>query len=52
MIIGIPKEIKVDEYRVGLTPAGALELIARGHSVLLEDGAGLGSGISNEHYEE
>ena len=38
-----PKEIKPDEYRVALTPAGARELIQRGHEVLVENGAGLGS---------
>ncbi len=52
MIIGVPREIKEDEYRVGLTPAGAHELIVRGHEVLIEDGAGLGSGIPNGQYEE
>ena len=44
MIIGIPKETKTDEYRIGLLAVGA-ELLARdGHTVLLEAGAGLGSG--------
>jgi len=51
MIIGVPKEIKKDEYRVGLTPAGAHELIARGHKVLVQREAGTGSGISDEDYE-
>ena len=40
MIIGIPKEIKSDEYRVSLTPAGVQDLVACGHTVLVEDGAG------------
>ena len=50
MIIGIPKEIKTDEYRVSMTPAGAHELVIRGHKVLLEDKAGEGSGITNQDY--
>ncbi len=51
MIVGIPKEIKVDEYRVSLTPAGAAELVQDGHTVLIEDHAGIGSGIENADYE-
>ncbi len=51
MIVGIPKEIKPDEYRVSLTPAGAAELVQDGHTVLVEDGAGVGSGIENQDYE-
>ncbi len=51
MIIGIPKEIKEDEYRVSLTPAGAAELIADGHTVLVEENAGQGSGITEDQYE-
>lgn len=51
MIVGIPQEIKKDEYRVSLTPAGAAELVQDGHTVLLEDGAGVGSGIDNAQYE-
>ena len=51
MIIGIPKEIKIDEYRVSLTPAGAHDLTANGHTVLVEDGAGEGSGLPNQLYE-
>lgn len=50
MMIGVPKEIKPDEYRVGMIPAGVEELTRRGHRVLLERGAGLGSGISDEQY--
>src|SRR5687768_9464358 len=42
MRIGVPKEIKVHEYRVGLTPASAAELIAAGHEVVVETGAGNG----------
>jgi len=50
MIIGVPRETKTREYRVGMTPAGVRQLITRGHSVLVEKGAGEGSGISDEHY--
>jgi alanine dehydrogenase len=49
--IGVPKEIKADEYRVALTPAGALELVKRGHEVLVETGAGVGSAFADEAYE-
>ena len=50
MIVGIPKEIKADEYRVSMTPAGVHDLVIRGHKVLLEDKAGEGSGITNQDY--
>lgn len=50
MKIGVPKEIKKSENRVGLTPAGVLELKANGHTVLVQSGAGLGSGFSDESY--
>jgi alanine dehydrogenase len=50
MKIGVAKEIKTDEYRVALTPAGALELIRRGHDVTIEQGAGQGSAFSDEVY--
>ena len=50
MIIGVPKEIKTREYRVGMTPAGVRSLTSRGHSVLVERGAGEGSGISDAEY--
>lgn len=50
MIIGVPKEIKDQEYRVAITPAGVAALAARGHQVLIEKGAGLGSGISDEDF--
>ncbi len=52
MIIGIPKEIKNNENRVSLTPAGAYALIKAGHTVLVESGAGMGSGFSDEEYRE
>lgn len=50
MLIGVPKEIKVREYRVGMTPAGVRELCGRGHRVLVETQAGEGSGILDEAY--
>ncbi len=50
MKIGVAKEIKPDEYRVALTPAGALELTQRGHEVLVEQGAGEGSAFPDEAY--
>jgi alanine dehydrogenase len=50
MIIGTPKETKIQEYRVGLTPAGVLSLTQLGHSVLIETKAGFGSGFSDEQY--
>ncbi|WP_298858856.1 alanine dehydrogenase [uncultured Gimesia sp.] len=52
MIVGVPREIKQDEYRVALIPVGAEELTAAGHTVLVERGAGLGSGIPDELYVE
>lgn len=52
MVIGVPKEIKTDENRVALTPAGALALSRDGHQVLIEAGAGLGSGFSDAQYRE
>ena len=48
MRIGVPKEIKVHEYRVGLVPAGVRELTAAGHDVLIESGAGNGIGALRE----
>lgn len=50
MIIGVPKEIKRDEYRVALLPVGAEEFRRAGHRVLVEHGAGLGSGIPDDMY--
>lgn len=50
MVIGVPKEIKTDENRVALTPAGALALTRDGHQVLVESGAGEGSGFSDDQY--
>ncbi len=51
MRIGVPKEIKIHEYRVGLTAESARELTSHGHSVLVQTGAGLGAGISDEDYK-
>jgi alanine dehydrogenase len=48
--IGVPKEVKEHEYRVGLTPAGARELVSRGHEVLVERGAAIGIGLPDEAY--
>lgn len=50
MLVGIPKEIKPQENRVGLTPAGVRQLVGHGHRVLVETHAGEGSGLSNDEY--
>jgi alanine dehydrogenase len=50
VIIGVPKEVKQDEYRVGMLPVGVEELVRAGHSVLIEAGAGLGSGLPDHDY--
>jgi len=50
MLVGVPKEIKTREYRVGMTPAGVRQLVARGHKVVIEKGAGEGSGIQDDEY--
>ena len=50
MLVGIPKEIKNHEYRVGLTPAGVLELINHGHSVIIQTNAGSGIGFTDAMY--
>jgi alanine dehydrogenase len=50
MLVGVPKEIKIHEYRVGLTPAAAREYVAAGHTVLVETGAGTGIGASDDIY--
>lgn len=50
MIVGVPKETKKDEYRVAILPVGVEELHRAGHHVLVETGAGLGSGITDEEY--
>ena len=50
MKVGVPTEIKTDEYRVALTPAGARELVEHGHEVVVQTGAGTGSTIPDEEY--
>ena len=50
MRIGVPREIKVHEYRVGLVPAGVRELTGAGHEVLIESGAGNGIGVDDEQF--
>ena len=50
MKIGVPKEIKIHEYRVGLVPAGVRELVDSGHQVLVQSGAGAGIGFDDSHY--
>jgi len=52
MIVGIPKEIKTDEQRVAIVPSGVAAFVSHGHSVLVEHGAGVGSGISDDAYRE
>ena len=51
MIVGVPREVKSDEYRVAMLPVGAEELTTAGHTVLVEVGAGTGSGIPDDLYE-
>lgn len=51
MLIGVPKEIKTNENRIALVPAGAEALVAAGHQVMVEKGAGEGSGFYDRHYE-
>ena len=52
MIIGVPKEIKLQEHRIGLTPESVKTLTAKGHQVLVEKNAGYESGFYNEDYEK
>ena len=52
MVIGIPKEVKTDEYRVGATPLNVSILTGNAHSVVIQSGAGEGSGFSDEEYIE
>lgn len=52
MIIGIPKEVKTDEYRVGTTPSNIKEFIKNGHKVFVQSNAGSGSGFSDDEYKE
>ena len=50
MKVGVPTEIKTDEYRVALTPAGVRELVEHGHEVVIQAGAGEGSAIADDEY--
>src|SRR5262245_52929861 len=50
MLVGVPKEIKDHEYRVGLVPSSVAELVRHGHTVLCERSAGLGAGLADEDY--
>ena len=50
MHLGVPREIKAQEFRVGMTPAGARELVGAGHSVLIESGAGDAIGLTDDLY--
>ncbi|MBM4397994.1 MAG: alanine dehydrogenase [Deltaproteobacteria bacterium] len=52
MVVGVPREIKVQEYRVAVTPIGVREFVRTGHSVIVEKGAGVGAGFSDEAYLE
>lgn len=51
MLIGVPKEIKNHEYRVGMVPASVREVIAHGHEVIVETNAGIGIGFTDEDYQ-
>jgi len=50
MLVGVPKEIKNHEYRIGLTPAGVVELVNNGHEVLVENNGASAIGFENEQY--
>ncbi len=52
MRVGVPREIKVHEYRVGLTPSAVREYVAHGHEVMVQSGAGLGIMASDEAYKK
>ena len=51
MLVGVPKEIKDSEYRVGLVPSTVRELTVKGHRVLVEQSAGLGAGLADADYQ-
>ena len=51
MLVGVPKEIKDNEYRVGLVPSTVRELTANGHQVLVETNAGVGAGLTDDDYK-
>ncbi|MFL4993880.1 MAG: alanine dehydrogenase, partial [Microvirga sp.] len=50
MLVGVPSEIKNNEARVGLTPSSVQELVHHGHRVMVQSGAGLGAGLTDEDY--
>ena len=52
MLIGVPKEIKANEHRIALVPAGVSAFVAAGHSVVVEAGAGVGSGFEDDAYRD
>src|SRR4051794_12840688 len=52
MRVGVPKEVKSDEYRVAMMPVGAEQLVRAGHEVVVETNAGVGSGFSDEDYRK
>ena len=52
MIVGVPKELKTHEYRVGLTPTSVREVTSHGHQVIVETGAGAGIGAADPAYEK
>ena len=52
MIVGVPKELKIQEHRVGMTPAGVRTLVEDGHRVLVQSGAGTASGLSDDQYQQ
>ena len=52
MIVGVPREVKDNEYRVALTPEGARELFDAGHTVLIQEGAQEGSSLPEERYKK
>ena len=52
MIVGVPREIKPDEYRVAMLPSGVEELVSAGHRVIVEQSAGQGSGIPDSQYQQ
>src|SRR5688572_32960569 len=52
MRVGVPKEIKPDEYRVAMIPSGADQLVRAGHEVVVEQGAGVGSGFTDDDYRK
>src|SRR4051812_48627376 len=51
MTVGVPREVKTDEYRVAMTPAGVMALTEKGHTVIVETSAGAGTHLSDSDYE-